>query len=249
MKRRHLDALLWATAGICMAVIPLAHEDPWVRRMLCEVVGCFRSDQATFWNKLFYDMAIGTLLSLIFYWLLVRLPEAAKNRRLQHRLKRHYQGMKQEIVIQLLFAVEGSASLEIVEKLATDPVAFRNYFYAAERARWYRAMNRFDSPDTAYFDAVKVAISDFTNEVDFTVDHADIGDDELFEDLKNLSLLLQNATSRPKDYNGTKAFFGILQMLVGGWGGGMIGTMDHDRIGQLIDRLYPSSGKIGGSKV
>lgn len=237
MKRRTIDGLLWAATAVSVVTIGVAHEDPWLRSMICPALGCIKTEGAPFLNKIAYDLAMGTLVSVIFYWLLVRLPDAARNQRLRHRLIRHYEAMKQECVTQLLFATQGPASMDDIRRLASSPVAFREHFYAVERAPWYKAQNRFDDANTTYFDDTKSAIAAFKQEVDFTIDHADIGDDGLFDEMKDLSLLLQDAMSRPKDYDGTKSFFGIMQMLLGGWAGGVAGTVDHDHLAKVLDRI------------
>jgi hypothetical protein len=237
MKRHHLDALLLGTGALSLLAMGLAHEDPWLRSGVCDVLPCIKSDAAVFWNKIFYDLAVGTLLSLVFYWLLVRIPELSRNARLRQRLERHYDALKRECVVQLLFASGGEPTVENIERLATNPVAFRDHFYAAEGAPWYRAMNQFDHPDTNYFERVREAFQIFKEELDFTIDHAHIGDDQAFGELKDLSLLMQDAISIPKDYDGTKGFFGILQMVLGGWAGGGIGTVDHDLFARSLARL------------
>lgn len=237
MKRRYLDVLLWILSGLCIAAVPLSHEDPWLREIICDGIGCFRSDHSAFWNKIFYDLAVGTLLSVIFYVLLVRLPSASKNRRLRYRLTRHYEAMKREIVTRLLFSTTGSADFDSVKQLASDPVLFRGHFYEHDRARWYVAMNKFSEPDAHHFEYVKLAIQDFKTEVDFTIDQAEIAEDEIFHKLKGISLMLQDALSRQNDYDGRKNFFGIIQTLVGGWQGGLIGTVDHDDIALTIQRI------------
>lgn len=98
-------------------------------------------------------------------------------------------------------------------------------------------MNKFSEPDAHHFEYVKLAIQDFKTEVDFTIDQAEIAEDEIFHKLKGISLMLQDALSRQNDYDGRKNFFGIIQTLVGGWQGGLIGTVDHDDIALTIQRI------------
>jgi hypothetical protein len=76
LRRRSLDVLLAIIAVVSMAVVLLLHEDPFVRIAVCSHTGfCPTFAHAKAWYKVFYDLGIGALVSLAFYYLVVRLPD------------------------------------------------------------------------------------------------------------------------------------------------------------------------------
>jgi hypothetical protein len=60
------------------------------------------------WNKIFYDLAVGALVSLLFYLLVVRLPDYQRRQRLKGGLERHYRDFRKDCIeIMLLVADRG----------------------------------------------------------------------------------------------------------------------------------------------
>ena len=49
-------------------------------------------------EKLFYDLAVGTLVSLFFYLLVVRLPDYERRQRLKSSLERHYEAFREDCI-------------------------------------------------------------------------------------------------------------------------------------------------------
>lgn len=238
MKRKVLNWLLTGAAVISIVTIPLAHEDGWVRDLLCQSTSiCMWSDHAAFWNKVCYDLAIGTVVSLLFYWLLVRLPERSRQTRLRTSLLLQYDAFRQECIIQLLFASGlRSVNIPLVDELSV-PKAFREYFYPDQkRPRWYAAMNDVDCGTGETFRAIVKAFERFKSELDFTISQADIDDDDVFSDLKGLSQQLQFGIDTRLGTDEVKSLFGILQQLFGGWKP-LVGSVDDDRVETLLKRI------------
>jgi hypothetical protein len=65
--RRVLDGFLIAIFVLSIAALFLAHEDPFARDALCAHTGfCPVMPNAKAWDKIFYDLAVGALISLFF---------------------------------------------------------------------------------------------------------------------------------------------------------------------------------------
>jgi hypothetical protein len=74
--KQPLDIALMVIAIISLAALFLAHEEPFARDALCRATKfCPTIANAKAWNKIFYDLAAGALVSLIFYGLIVRVPD------------------------------------------------------------------------------------------------------------------------------------------------------------------------------
>lgn len=82
-QRRLLDLSLAIIFIVSVAMVFLAHEDPFVRIAVCAHTGfCSTFVHAKAWYKVFYDLGIGALVSLVFYLLVVRLPDYQRRQRL-----------------------------------------------------------------------------------------------------------------------------------------------------------------------
>ena len=90
-KKQLLNGALCAISIVCVATLFLAHEEPFARDALCSTFKiCPVIADAKAWNKIFYDLAVGALVSLLFYFLLVRVPEFQKRRRIKKSLRTQF---------------------------------------------------------------------------------------------------------------------------------------------------------------
>ena len=88
---RLLDLTLVLIGLLSAAALFLAHEDPFVKKVVCAYVRlCPVIPNAKAWRRIVYDLAIGSLTSLIFYALVVRLPDYQRRQRFKKSLTRHY---------------------------------------------------------------------------------------------------------------------------------------------------------------
>src|SRR5690348_6302735 len=91
-----------------------------------------------------YDLAIGYLVSLIFWILVVLLPDIQRRRMLRKSLEERYRYFRSGIVGVLLSASEGTYDLDNRDKL-TEPSEFRRYFSENDDEKWYAALNGLQS--------------------------------------------------------------------------------------------------------
>jgi hypothetical protein len=48
------------------------------------------------WYKIIYDLAVGSLITVFFYLLVVRLPDYQRRQRLKRSLERHYKAFRED---------------------------------------------------------------------------------------------------------------------------------------------------------
>ena len=135
--KRVLNMALIALFVVGVAALLWAHEDPFARKAVCAHTGfCPAIPHA--WYKTIYDFAVGSLISLIFYLLVVRLPEYERRRRLKRSLERHYRDFREECIEIILMAADGTYSAELPETLI-EQGKFREYFkekVTPDQDRW-----------------------------------------------------------------------------------------------------------------
>lgn len=94
-----LDIALNVIAVVSTAALFLAHEDPFVREAVCaKIKFCPTITNAKAWNKIFYDLAAGALVSLIFYVLVVRVPDYQRRRRYKKSFAHQYQNFREDCI-------------------------------------------------------------------------------------------------------------------------------------------------------
>lgn len=144
---RPLDATLVLLGVVSLAAVLLAHERDFIRKPFCAAVPvCPNIANAEGWNKIAYDLGIGGLTSLIFYMLLVRLPEAGRRRRAKQSLARRYAAFKRDLISAVVGTADGSYDVDVIDELM-DHKKFRQYFRQSvgnNQDRWHSFLNNLE---------------------------------------------------------------------------------------------------------
>jgi len=98
IRRHGLDIFLILIALASAAAIVFFHEKPFGREWLCQTIRCVPLPNGDAWFKIGYDLGIGGLTSLMFYVLLVRLPDAQKRGRVKRSLSGHYLAFRKDLI-------------------------------------------------------------------------------------------------------------------------------------------------------
>src|SRR3981189_1105778 len=98
--KRPVDAGLVAILfmSIVAVLLGLGLEDPFSRNALFRRVNFPEWLHPQSWLKLSYDLGVGSLVSLFFYWLVVRIPEREKRKRIKRSFAKHYQEFKEDCI-------------------------------------------------------------------------------------------------------------------------------------------------------
>jgi hypothetical protein len=126
--KRLFDIVLIVIFVLSVAALFLAHEDPFARNVACAHTGfCPVLSNAKAWNKIFYDLAVGALITLLFYLLVVRLPDYQRRQRLKRSLEKHYKTFREDCIQIMLSVADGIYSADFPETLM-EQGKFRTYF-------------------------------------------------------------------------------------------------------------------------
>jgi len=230
--KRPLDLALWAIFITSLAILFLAHEDPFVRDALCSRTGfCPVVANAKAWNKIFYDLAVGALVALFFYLLVVRLPDYLRRRRLKRNLRRHYRAFREDCIQIMLAVTDHGYTTELSESLMNQQ-KFRAYFdenVADRRTRWDEFINNVNE---FWLNELLINLQTLRDEVAFILNNVDIPSEDPFEFLKRLSAAIYSMKDITLDYDELKSLGRFLWTVFAGWD-----IVDGYRKEDIVERM------------
>jgi hypothetical protein len=234
--KRPLDVFLIGLGVISIAGALLAHEDPFARDALCsQTSACFPIPHGNAWSKILYDLAMGALVSLIFYVLIVRLPEFQKRRRYRKLLASQYQSFREDCISLILLVADGSYNGALPETLS-DQQRFRAYFeemVTSDEERWHRFCNRLDE---YHQKEIIKRMEILRDEIAFILNNIDIPSDEPLKFLKRLSTAIYLNRDATLGYDDVKRFSGFLWIIFAGWNP-VSGYRERDVIQNMIEAI------------
>ncbi len=186
-------------------------------------------------NQITYDITVGVIVSFFVYVLVVRMPEQQKRRLLKTNLLRQYNVLKEETIIQFLWACNESASTTQIERLKNRQ-DFKNFFkenVSESQNRWHAVMNGLN--ETKISDIVH-ELSVFRDEVEYVLAAVDVSDPQVFAFMKRLSRILRGGERWSDDYDHVKALAGFMWSVHTGWDS-VNGFTGKDVIADMIDRI------------
>ena len=137
------------------------------------------------WEKIAYDLGIGSIISLFFYWLVVRLPENVKRRRIRNSFARHFREFKEDAIGTMLMVTDGTYTYGFHQELV-DQKKFRDYFQqqvGRGEDRWDSLHNKM----TAHaLNELLTQLEVLRGEISFTMAAIDV-DDKVLEFMKRFS--------------------------------------------------------------
>lgn len=216
MSKKVLDFSLWGLTLVFMAFVVLANEDPGGR---AAIFG--ESFSETTWHvkaiyKALYDVGIGGLVSLLFYVLLVRVPENAKRRRIRRSLERQYRVFKEDCLYIMLGTVDRTIDPDKVDELI-DQAAFRNYFKERlfpSQDRWHVFLDKLDEAGLL---RILSAVDIFRDEISFALSAIDIPSEDAFDFFKRFSGAIHSVRSTELGYDSIKPLARFLWSLFAGF--------------------------------
>lgn len=231
-----LDAALWLVGLTCVIALFLAHEDPFARDWLCNRTGfCPSVANEKAWNKIIYDLAVGALVTLIFYWLVVRLPDRQKRARLRKSLAQQYRSYKRDSIALMLSVSDGLYDGEFPDRLL-DRNEFKEYFkqqVGQGQDRWDSLFNKMDA---YHFGELLRRMEMFRDEIAFVLNNVDIPGDKAFDFLKRLSRAIYRMNGLTAEYDDKEVLFRLLWEIFTGWSF-VTGYQKRDIIEDTIDAI------------
>jgi hypothetical protein len=199
-----LDLSLIALTILSVTAIFVGHEDDFARSVLCGKLPCPELGNAHAWQKIIYDLGIGSLISLIFYGLVVRLPERQKRLRIKRSFAKHYCDFKEDCIATMLMAADGTFEWGF-HKTLIDQVKFREYFkeqVSSSQDRWDALANNLNE---YHLQSLITSMEILRREIEFVLESVDIPDEKPFEHLKRLSNLIITLKNTTLDYDSSKS--------------------------------------------
>lgn len=234
LRRKFLDISLWAIFLVCVFLslksssdyFPLWAEGTWFEDAVIQ----FGTG-----NQIIFNLAIGVIVSLFIYILVVRLPDIRKRARLRNNLRRSYSLLKEECIINFLWACGESADLELVDKLK-DQESFKGYFKARVtqgQDRWDAVLNGIDE---ARVRAIVSELAHFRRELEFTLASVEVDDSQVFALLRNLTQVLHSSERWSAGYDEIRPLSQFMWSLHTGWDW-VRGYTGRDAVTDLIDAI------------
>ncbi|GGX95808.1 hypothetical protein GCM10007160_24290 [Litchfieldella qijiaojingensis] len=134
-----------------------------------------------------------------------------------------------------LFACEGSADLDLVERLK-DREAFKSYFIepvSSDQYRWHAVLNGMDELKVK---AIVQELSIFRRELEYTLTSLDVDDPEVFAFLRRLTRVLQRSQSWTAGYDEIKPLSHFMWSIHTGWDQ-IHGYTGRDVIAEMIEAI------------
>jgi hypothetical protein len=204
--KRLLNLALIVIFVLSATALFLAHEDPFARRAVCKNIGiCPVIPNAKALSKIIYDLAVGALVTLAFYLLVVRLPDYERRQRLKRSLERHYRDFREDCIEIILMVADETYSAEIPETLI-EQEKFREYFMqkiTPDQTRWHRFLNNLDE-DEYHLRELQSHMKNLREEIIFILNNTDISKSKPFEFLKQLSAAIVSMEHVTSGYDETK---------------------------------------------
>ncbi len=121
---------------------------------------------------------------MIFWVLVVYLPDRSRRRLLRDNLSRRYQAFKEDTIQTLLWASIGTHDSDLPKALC-DHKKFREFFDANNKKQWYAALNGLQgNPDRVKDLLLEMEL--LANEVSYVLNNANINDPEVHSFFKRL---------------------------------------------------------------
>lgn len=214
MKKHTMKVVLVAAIFLSVLFVVVGIENKETRMVLFGD-GLPDNAVASAVYKLIYDLGVGSLISIIFYMLLVQLPEAAKRRRIRRSLEREFVTFKQDCILTILSVIGGDTSL--IDEL-TDQTYFLRYFKEPtsipDQDRWHFFLNNLDQERLDY---ILKAVELFRQEVLSATSAVDINDDQAFDFFKRLIAEIHRVQDSTLDYDSLKQISVFLWSILSGF--------------------------------
>lgn len=188
------------------------------------------------------NLLAGSLVSFLFYFLVVYVPERRKKRVIVDNLRRMYRSIKRDLLYSVIFASQKGgrrdlkADFETVEKLMT-PLGFRDVFEKGREAdEGFYAFENQMSDRTWEFQQIVLSLEMLSKQVEYLLHNFEIEDQKAFDFFKGLELHLMRIRSNGAGYDESKQLCAFIWRIFAGWDP-IEGYVQDDEVQEMIERL------------
>lgn len=205
----------------------------------------FSLSSIKWWPDLFAvstNLLAGGLVSFLFYYLVVHLPEARKKSIIKSNLLKMYRRIKLDIAWAIVHAsIRGgrrdlTATLEFVESLLSID-KFKAAFDSGQEGHegFYAFANQMSDHTPEYRQIVQ-SLTMLSKQIEFVLHNYSIEDQIAFDYLKRLELLLMSIQANGPGYDESKSLCRFIWDIFAGWNS-IEGDVGHDPIEKIIAEL------------
>ena len=188
------------------------------------------------------NLLAGGLVSFLFYYLVVYLPEFRKKSIIKNNLLRMYEGIKEDILWAVVHAsIKGgrrdlSPDHETIQKLMI-PSAFKAAFEGGREAdEGFYAFENQMSDETPEFRRIVQNLQVLSRQIEFVLHNYNIEDQSVFDFFKRLEFLLPEHQARGPGYDESKPLCRFIWDVYAGWNWAE-GDRGYDKIQKMISDL------------
>ena len=188
------------------------------------------------------NLLAGGIVSFLFYYLVVHLPEARKKALIKTNLRRLYRRIKEDILWAVVHAsMKGgrhdlSPDFDTIEELMTPAgfkVAFENGKEADEGFYAFENQMKYDTPE---FRKIVLNLEMLSKQVEFLLHNYSISDQAAFDFFKRLELGVMQIRANGPGYDEAKQLCSFIWQVYAGWNP-ITGDTEGDVIQKMIDSL------------
>lgn len=181
-------------------------------------------------------VSVGFVISAIFYFIVVYLPERQRRGRIHRSMKRQYRSFKLSC-INIFLMLSNSQDYQHRHNLL-EQEEFRRYFKNSNNRnenRWDAIWNGVEDNEY-YLNEILYELRLLNDEINFIRSSIDIHDEEVFQFLNILSQIIHRMESTKTNYEDMKSFSRYLWEIFSGWSF-IDGYRKTDLIAVMIDRI------------
>jgi hypothetical protein len=203
------------------------------------------SKEQKLWNDIFSiltNLLSGGLVSFLFYYLVVYIPEKEKKKLIKENLQRTYVRIKEDIIVSIVFASQkgGRYDLEASSdeiQLMMSPLGFKSRFEnGRESTEGFYAFSNQMSHDTYEYRQILLSLSMISIQIEFVLNNFVFENPDLFDLFKKLELILIRLRSSGPGYDESKPLCRFIWEIFAGWDP-IDGYVGFDRIQKAIAEL------------
>ncbi len=188
------------------------------------------------------NLLTGGVISFLFYFLVVVVPERRKKSIIKTNLRRLYRDIKRDILWQVVFAsIKGgrhdlTTSVEEVDKLM-DVEKFKAAFaHGHEADEGFYAFENQMSDETIEFREIVLNLQMLSKQIEFVLHNYAMDDQKAFDFFKRLELLLMRLQSTGAGYDESKPLCRFIWEMFAGFNWS-VGYRGYDPIEKMIEGI------------
>jgi hypothetical protein len=230
-RKHQFDGFLITLTLACVIVMLISSSDP----LPPFVKGTATHDlfnQFQTGNQITFDLSVGILAGIFLYYLVVRVPEQSKRKRLRANLEETYKSFQEDSISLYLGCFMISYPAELPKTLSNQ-ADFRNFFqqpHVPGQDRWHAVANGLDD---YRLKTIVVELEILMQEIHFTLSAIDVQDPRVFQFLKELSKIIYRSKNWTTEYDDVKSMMRFLWSLHTGWSWAK-GYAESDPVAEMI---------------